>query len=241
MANYDKAYIIRYIEGGLAPAEQQQFEAALQNDPALAAELAQARDVMDTLRQRLPHDDTAAALRGTLQQLNREHFKPAAKIVSFKRYYAGIAAVAAIAILAVVLWPRGDDMDRWGNTQMLTSSERGDNADTILQQAAVYFNNNQFDKALPLLQKAVAGDSSSSMALFYRGVAQLHTHAVDAGRQDLERVYAGESVFRYEAAFYIALSYVQQKNTTAAKEWLQKIPAGTAVSEKAIQLGKKLE
>jgi tetratricopeptide (TPR) repeat protein len=132
-------------------------------------------------------------------------------------------------------------MDRWGATQMVSSSERGDNADSLLQQASVYFNNKQFDKALPLLEKAVVADSSNTMALFYRGVTRLHTHGIDAGRRDLEKVYGSESVFRYEAAFYVAVSYAQEKNAGAAKEWLQKIPEGTAVSEKAGELRKKME
>jgi len=241
MATYDKSYMIRYLEGELTPEERAGFEAALQSDPALVAELAECRELMETLRQRLPQDDTKAALRRSMQELNRVHFKRGAKLVSFKRYYTGVAAVAAIIILAVVLWPRGDYMDRWGATQMLSSSERGDNTDTLLQQASVYFNNKQFDKALPLLEKAVAVDSSNTMALFYRGVTKLHTHAIDAGRRDLERVYGSESVFRYEAAFYVAISYAQEKNTAVAKEWLQKIPEGTAVSEKAGELRKKME
>jgi len=241
MASYDKEYIIRYLEGELSPAEQPAFESALQSDPALAAELAECREVIHTLQQRLPQDDTAAALRRSMQELSRVHFKREAKLVSFKRYYTGVAAAAAIIILAVVLWPRGDYMDRWGATQMVSSSERGDNGDTLLQQASVYFNNKQFDKALPLLEKAVAADSSNTMALFYRGVAKLHTDAIDAGRRDLEKVYGSESVFRYEAAFYIAISYAQEKNIAMAKEWLDKIPGGTAVSEKAGELRKKME
>jgi len=241
MATYDKLYMIRYLEGELTPEEQQGFEAALQSDPALAAELAECREVINTLQQRLPQDDTATALRRSMQELNREHFKREAKLVSFKRYYTGVAAAAAIIILAVVLWPRGDYMDRWGATQMVSSSERGDNADSLLQQASVYFNNQQFDKALPLLEKAVAVDSSNTMALFYRGVTRLHTHAIDSGRRDLERVYGSESIFRYEAAFYVAISYAGEKNVVVAKQWLDKIPSGTAVSEKAGELRKKME
>lgn len=241
MASYDKEYMIRYLDGELSPAERQAFESALQSDPALAAELAGCREVIHTLQQRLPQDDTAAALRRTMQDLNRVHFTREARVVSFKRYYTGIAAAAAIIILAVALWPRGDYMDRWGATQMVSSSERGDNTDSLLQQASVYFNNNQFDKALPLLEKAVAADSVNTMALFYRGVTRLHTLAIDAGRRDLEKVYGSESVFRYEAAFYVAISYAQEKNAGAAKEWLNKIPEGTEVSGKAGELRKKLE
>lgn len=241
MATYDNAYIIRYIEGDLSPEERQAFEAALQTDASLAASLALYREVETVLQQRLPADAGVTALRERMEELKKVHFAKGPKRIPVIRYITGFAAAAAIIVFAIVLWPRGDYMDRFGGTQMVSSAERGDGADSLLQQAAVYFNKGQFDRALPLLQKSVAADSSNTMALFYRGVAQLHMHAIDAGRQDLERVYNTESIFRYEAAFYTALSYAQQKNAIAAREWLDKIPAGTPVSEKAAELRKKVE
>ncbi|MES1249196.1 MAG: hypothetical protein ABUL46_00855, partial [Chitinophaga rupis] len=68
-----------------------------------------------------------------------------------------------------------------------------------------------------------------------------HTGAVAAAQKDLEQVYKGGSLLQYEAAFYMALSYAGEKNTTAAKEWLHKIPDGTPVSEKAKELMEKME
>ena len=61
------------------------------------------------------------------------------------------------------------------------------------------------------------------------------------GEKDLTSVYNGESLLRYEAAFYIALTYAGEKNKTAAMEWLDKIPAGTPVSTRANELRHKLK
>jgi tetratricopeptide (TPR) repeat protein len=124
---------------------------------------------------------------------------------------------------------------------MLSTTERGTNADSLLQQAAVFFNRQEFTKALPLLDKAVKADSSSQLALFYRGIAGWHTGATDAARTDLQQVYNGESLLRYEAAFYMALIYASGKNNTAATEWLKKIPEGTPVSARAKELENKLK
>ena len=66
------------------------------------------------------------------------------------------------------------------------------------------------------------------------------TVAQKKSRKDLERVFNGESIFQYEAAFYIALGYAEEKNRKMAEEWLKKIPAGTNASERATQLLKKL-
>src|SRR5258708_16772454 len=112
---------------------------------------------------------------------------------------------------------------------MVSTTERGGNADSLLQQAAVFFNRQEFAKALPLLDRAVKADSSSQLALFYRGVAGWHTGAIEEARKDLGQVYNGESLLRYEAAFYIALSYAIQKNNAAAKKYLNKFTEGNTI------------
>lgn len=256
MATYDKEMIIRYVEEELSAEERRQFEADLQQDPSLAGEVALYKEVRSVLQERLKSDEGRDALRATLQGMNKKHFgtdagamadiaggRREAKRISMSRWLTGMAAAASVILAVVLLWPsgKGNYLDSLGRTEMISTTERGGNADSLLQQAAVYFNQQQFDKALPLLDKAVKEDSSSQLALFYRGVAAWHTGAVDAARKDLKQVYKGGSLLQYEAAFYMALSYAGQKNKPAAKEWLSKIPEGTPVSEKARELDKKLE
>ncbi len=271
MATYDKELIVRYAEDELTEEEKRQFETDLQKDPSLAAELSLYRELKVTLQQRLPHDATGEALRSTLSDLNKMHFEPAAgpaqsisstqavnpahsinpvrtinpaKRISPFRWMTAAAAAACIVVATVLLWPshnNEDAFDRLGHTEMVSTTERGANADSLLQQAAPFFNRQEFAKALPLLDRAVRADSSSQLALFYRGVAGWHTGAIDAARKDLEQVYNGESLLRYEAAFYMALSYATQKNNAAAEELLKKIPEGTPVSGRAKELENKLK
>lgn len=191
------------------------------------------------LQQRLPEDKTAAALRHTLQRLNKEHFAVKGRVIAFKKIYAVVAAAAVIAFV-VLLWPQESYMDEFGKTRMISTMERGNLNDSVLQQATIHFNRENFVKALPLLKQVVTADTASQMALFYLGVAELHTGAINSARKNLEKVYSGESIFRYEAAFYLALSYAGQKDSPGAIKWLQKIPAGTPVSEKAGKLLQKL-
>jgi len=257
MATYDKEMIIRYVEDELPAEERQQFEEDLQKDASLADEVALYRELKLVLQERLPADAGVDALRGTLTGMNTRYFEASsaagtssvvrdlpragAKRISMTRWVAGMAAAASVILAVVLLWPSRDYLERLGRTEMISTTERGGNADSLLQQASVYFNQQQFDKALPLLDRAVREDSSSQLALFYRGVAAWHTGAVAAARKDLERVYKGGSLLQYEAAFYMALSYAREKNATAAREWLHKIPEGTPVSEKAKELEKKME
>jgi tetratricopeptide (TPR) repeat protein len=251
MATYTNEDIIRYVEEEMSLEEKQKMEEDLRSDPSLVESVALYRQLRSALRERLP-DEGAAALRQTLGSMRGRYFgggssgedTGGARVVKMKvrpfRVIAGMAAAAAVLVAVVLLWP-SDYLNTYGKTQMVGVTERGEGNDSLMEQASGYFNGGQFDKALPLLDQAYRKDSTNQTALFYRGVARLHTGAVDGARQDLQRVYTGESLFRYEAAFYMALSFAQQKNKDAATQWLNKIPAGAPGADKAAGLRRKLE
>jgi hypothetical protein len=246
MPTYDKEFIIRYVDGELDAAERRDFEVQLEQDPSLAGEVALYQELKATLSDRLPPDNTATALRARLSALNKEYFKPdtGARRIPMVRWASGIAAAAVLLVVATLfLWPSDNRSlyRRLGDTQMVGLTERGDQTDTLIQQAAGYFNRKEFAKALPLLDRAVSTDSANQLALFYRGVASLHIGSIAAARVDLEKVYAAGSLLRYEAAFYLALSFAEEKNNAAAKDWLQRIPADAPVSARAKELKTSLK
>ena len=245
MPTYDNEFIIRYVEGELDAAERQDFEAQLERDPALAREVALYRELKATLSERLGTDDKAMTLQQRLSALNTEYFstRTGASRIPMARWATGIAAAVLLIVATLLIWPsdKGSLYRRLGNTQMVGLTERGDQTDTIMQEAASYFNRKEFAKAFPLLDRAVKADSANQLALFYRGVAGLKTGAVAAARADLGRVYDAGSLFRYEAAFYLALSFAEEKNDDAARSWLKKIPADAPVSERAKELETSLK
>lgn len=157
----------------------------------------------------------------------------------FRKYMVGIAAAAAVLFTVVMLWP-SDYLNTYGKTQMVGVTERGEGNDSLMEQAAEYFNGGKFDKAAPLLDEVYRKDSGNATALFYRGVAFLHMGEVEKARGDLQRVYSGGSLFQYEAAFYMALSYARKDKETAL-QWLNKVPVGAPAYDKAKELRKKIE
>lgn len=258
MATHDKETIIRYVEDELSESEKRQFEADLRADPGLAAETALYRELRDTLAQRLAPDGTAEGLRATFEELNRQHFagpqvelappspglaEPRIGRRPARLYWIGSAVAAAAVVIALVVYlpsRQNGSLGDLGRTQMIGMAERGNNTDTLMQQAATYFNADQFDKALPILNTVVRSDSANQLALFYRGVTEMHTGALATSRADLEKVYGGTSAVQYEAAFYIALGYAQAHDNATARQWLQKIPADAPVSARAKKLAEKI-
>lgn len=243
MATYDNQWIIRYVDGELGPEELGPFEAAMGADPELSAQVEQYRELKAVLQERLPGDQTLEALIERTARLNREYFGPVSSTLPSRRvpvlrWLAPVAAAACILVAIVLLWPGDYDhkLDRLGQTEMIGITERGVQTDSLLQEAAIYFNQKQFDKALPLLNGAVVADTSSQLALFYLGVAAWHTGDITLARNSLTRVFDRGSVLKNDAAFYMALSYAKEKNKTLALEWLRKIPVMAPEHLKAKEL-----
>lgn len=232
MATYDNQWIIRYVDGELSSEELGAFETALKTDTGLAAEVARYRELKTVLQERLPDDPTRESLIQRTTQLNKQYFepgtsRPATGRARMLRWLVPVAAAACILAVTVLLWP-GDynhKLDQLAQTEMIGVTERGVQTDSLLQEAAVYFNRKQFDKALPLLNGAVVADTSSQLALFYLGIAAWHTGDVALARSSLTQVYDRGSVMKNDAAFYMALTYAQEKNKRMALDWLRKIPA----------------
>jgi tetratricopeptide (TPR) repeat protein len=267
MSIYTNEDIVRYVEDEMSFEEKQKMEEDMRSDAALSESVALYRQVRETLEQRLPTDGDAAAFRRKLDAMRGKYFAGSggngtsggdidtgyplgknepggAKMVKMKmrfpRYIVGVAAAAAILFVVVILWP-SDYLNGYGKTRMAGVAERGEGNDTVMERASEYFNAEQFEKALPLLDQVYHMDSTDQTALFYRGVAKLHTGATEEARQDLRKVFDGESLFRWEAAFYMALSYAQKGDKMTARSWLDKIPAGAPVADRAAGLRKKLE
>jgi hypothetical protein len=245
MAADSNDMVIRYAEDELDAEQRRLFETRLKTDPALQAELNLYLELRTTLQQRLAPDETGQVLQQRLSTLNKEYFHPQAAVKKLPviRWAAGIAAAAVLIMAGIFLLRPSDNhslLDRLGRTEMVTT-ERGDNTDTLLQAASALFNRGDFTHALPLLDSTIKKDSASLLPRFYRGVAAWHTGATAIARADWLQVYNSPSLLRYEAAFYLALSFSAQKNTVAARQWLDSIPEGTPVSYKANELRTSLK
>ena len=249
---YESHNIIHYLTNELSPADREAFEAELDRDPGLAAETARYREMLGVLEDRLPEDKPGNALKSTLDGMREKYFGTASRgrVVDFPaakrpvmiqrstvRIISGIAAILVLVVAGLwVLRDNQSTLDKLGQTEMVTSLQRGGPSDTVLETAAERFNAGRFGEALPLLDMAVTADSSSQLARFYRGVTLWQLKRLPASRADLEAVYTGGSALQSEAAFYLALTYAQDKNTPTALFWLNRIPDDSPVASKANKL-----
>ncbi|PUZ19934.1 hypothetical protein DCM91_19745 [Chitinophaga costaii] len=112
-----------------------------------------------------------------------------------------------------------------------------DTASILQQQAAKAFNRRHFKEALQLLDKQLAQFPSDTLSLLYKGVSLMELDSLASARKLLQSVYAEEqATLRYEAAFYMALTYERQHNSPQAISWLVKVPQTAPNYGKAQQM-----
>lgn len=244
MNPYSYDDIARYAENDMTAEERQAFEQALQTDTALQEQLNLYRDVHDSLKHNFQKSDQQLGLEATLQQMRGEFFNKqssTAKVVSINRYLKYAMGVAAVLLIAVFLWKpwQGDLYEQYSEIKMLDPTERG-NSDSLLQKASIEFNDGHFGNASLYLNEARKQRPYDSFTEFYLGVSELKKGVPSQAKKVLEPLYNGESVYKYEAAFYMALCYLKEENKIACREWLQKIPVDAANYSKAQELLKKL-
>jgi predicted Zn-dependent protease len=232
MHSYTEEEIALYVNGDMTGADQQQFEQLLQRDKTLQEHVQHYRQVMTTLRNRLAPDAQDQALKQTLHSMNEEYFGHAEdNIRPVGVYIKWASAAAVIAILLIISlfhpWRQNDLYTEYATLQMVTAAERGDHTDTLLQQAAIEFNSQQYGLAQKNLEAAYKLEPDNALIQFYYAVSLVETGDHHTGQPLLEHVYAGNSVFKYDAAYFLALSYLKINNKDACRDWLQKIPAGT--------------
>jgi len=247
MKEFDYDKISRYIDGEMTAGETAAFEAEMQQNAELKAEVVLYNDVQGTLKAELHPSGNVTELRKTLAGLNEEFFtgqKTSAKVVSIKRT-RWISAIAAVLVMGLFLtiwspWKKDNLFDTYAATEMPGVEVRGQQSDSLLKEAALQFNNKKFADAVPMFEQVLRIDPQNSFARYYYAIALLQTGQIEQSRNQLTQVYNGSSVFHTDAAFYIALSYLKEKNKAQCRVWLEKITEGAGTYEKAKELLKKL-
>lgn len=247
MKEFDYDMINRYLDGGMNAEELKAFEASMQQDADLQNEVELLRDVNATLKIKFHPDENEIALRSSLKEMNAEFFankeKQAKVIPLSRRRWMTAAAAVFVSVLILTVWKpwkKEDLYDQYAAIQMPAIAERGATADSLLKQAVNNFNNKKFPEAIPAFEAVLKDSSQNAFVQYYYAIALLQNDKTEQSRTQLTSLYNGTSLFKYDAAFYMALSYLKEKNKPVCKDWLNKIPADAGPYSKAQELLKKL-
>lgn len=261
MLNEDKLLAVaRYLEGDMEPQERQDFETLLQKDAQLQEMQASYKDIHQTLKMKIAPRGEDLQLQNTLSAMNEQYFKassadaedhllrkPAdevkvAKVVSMKSYLKWVS-IAAVLVIGLFVWaPWSASLyDQYSFSKQMSVAERGADQQNPMAKAAALYNNGDYAEARKILQQEYMMNPQNPLLAYYFAITLIETGQAYEARTVLINLYNGESVFKYDSAFYVALSFVKQDDKAQAVVWLSRIPKENGNYEKAQSLMQKLK
>lgn len=218
--------IERYLLHQMPPEEAAAFAQKLSLDAALQRSVAE----MQVLLLGIQETTLAAKLDGFHESTQKEQFagaKKSAKIFSFKRLL-----IAAIVIGIVVLGAWAALFNKSETDNLFAQYFKPDSGlvtamsgtpDYAFDRAMVDYKTGNYNAAIDAWSSLQKKGPATDTLLYFLGAA--HLAANDAGRAIgyLQRVAtAPAGAFYYDAAWYLGLAYLKQKNTKEAIVFIRK-------------------
>ncbi len=259
MLNEDKILdVARYQEGDMDPQERVEFETMLQEDQQLRSLLADYNEIHQSLKIKIAPNSEDIKLRNKLSELNKQYFKSSsilpideedlkpdlslneAKVISIRSYLKWMS-VAAVLVIGLFVWaPWSTNLySQYSFSKQMSVAERGVEKQSQIVKASELYNDGDYAGARNILQKEYMMTPQNPMLAYYFSITLIETGQEYEARTVLVNLYNGKSVFKYDAAFYIALSFVKEDDKANALDWLAKIPKENGNYHKAQSLAKE--
>ncbi|MFY0253628.1 hypothetical protein ACDQ55_06690 [Chitinophaga sp. 30R24] len=214
-----------FLNGQMPEAERKAFSTRLQADTLLTQQVKRFDSIRQLLAQKICSDTNRDELQHLLYTHRNTWYTLKDASATPIRYYVILTALTAISIAVVMYispW-RKNIYRQFASTEMQIPSI---DSLRLPEDAILLFNHGHFNKAILILNNVINSNPSNQYALFYRGVALIEKNELSLARTDLLAVYNNSNDLRYDAAFYLALSYLKEGHKQECLEWLLKIPPG---------------
>ncbi len=245
----DKDYILieNYWENLLDDTQKTQVLQRAENEPAFAAAFEEVRQMRDWLRS----EPARQAFRQTNASLGQAFFgagsteqmgevatsdSPATEMtvkrggqwVQQRRWWA---VAATLAILMAVMWlfypkPNADLYRRYAlHTPPQWTVRSGDNPEAAVR-AERAFKQGDYPAALTALEAYAKAKPEDPSIAFYQAVCLIEINRAAEARALLQPLATGQSAWRDEARWYLALSWLKEKNMAESGKALSAIQPG---------------
>lgn len=246
MNERDTILLDNYFNGLLAPDEARTLLARAASDPDLKTEFS-LREKMEAFpRQEAERE----AFVTTLKSLGAEYFQekkletPQLTIArsNVRRW---VALAATLTLIAAAIWffnqpSEVPSYEQYAQHTPLSLTVMG-NTEQAKTDAETAFGQKNYAAALSALEQVLAAEPGNIKANLARGICLLELKRTAEARAIFEPLAAGNSALREDAAWYVALSFLQEKNMAACKAALAKIAAGEAHYAQAQEILKGLQ
>ena len=248
MNEQDFTLLNDYFNGQLSPSDAQQVRERAAADPDFSQEFSLRQEMEAFPRraaQRRAFTDTLVAVEKDFFRENAAENSQAPPRMTVKINWGRRLAVAATVLLLIsAYWffsqPATPEYRQYAQHAPLSLTVRGV-ADQSISDAEKAFAAKDYAGALAPLERILTADPGNITAQLYKGICLLELGRPAEARATWVTIANGQSALRSEAEWYIALSYLKEKNYAACKTALQNIESGADRYKDAEALLKKLK
>lgn len=228
-----------YLNKELSLDEITAFENRLRNDVAFKKQFEAYKETTQFLNLRFSAQ--APDFKENLKTIAANHFKEAAKkdVKVFLLQSKWFAIAAVLVVFMGVLFfnqsanPTFSDYNTHNEAQLVERSAQN----ASLQAAQEAFNTKKYDEAVVLFENVLLENSTSEIELYY-GISLLEIDKTKEAEKIFTSLKNGNSVYKEEAIWYLALSSLKQKKLEDCKKYLQQITKDAekySVAQKLLQ------
>ena len=235
----------RYLDGKLSGDELRDFEKSLRDDPELAGELDQYKQlneaseklfIEDSADQQAKDDIRAFKKQDIEKDIDLQHFrkemdKAGRRRISTMWYAAAVVLAGIMTALLVILLRSSVEMpeiyamyyEEYHQSDKLWEFTRSN--DDLYFAVRVY-ESGDYSRASLLFRQLADSLPFSPYAEFYAGLIGIHQERWEKAIESFRRVIsAGDSEIKTDAEWYLGLCYLMVDNASAAREQFEKLAA----------------
>ena len=243
----DQDYILfeGYISKTLSLEDIAAFENRLKNDPELKQAFITFKDLNNFLEHKFENDISLNAYKNNVHTVSDSYFNKesvtATKIVKFTPWKYAIAA-SVIVLLGLFVFNNfsSPTYNDFSNYDTISLTVRGEQESTV-KAAETAFNSANYVEADKAFKKLLELDGNNAEYQFYYAITNIELDKFKDADLLLQNLSEGNSAYKYNAVWYLALSKLKQKQNEACISILKTIPEDAEDYKQVQKLLRKLE
>ncbi|WP_024772269.1 tetratricopeptide repeat protein [Aquimarina macrocephali] len=234
----------RFCSNELSATEEKTLTKLISENESIAKELKLYQELNSHLDTRFASEKEEEALENNLKIIGDSHFNRKAttketKVIRMPAWAYAAAASVAIIFGVYFFGQSSPTYNDFANIPELSITERG-NTEKNSKNAEHAFNSKDYAEAEKHLLILLSKDENNAEYQFYYGLSLLEQDKYVATTRVLEKLYQGNSGYKYKALWFESLNQLKQKKYDQCAALLKNIPEDAEDYVRAQELLKKM-
>jgi len=232
---------VKYVEGDLDEREFKAFEEALRYDSELQDYLSSYREINRNVGQHLKEVLSFSKFRNVKTKTENDEPYVAEKITYGLDYlwFIGWALAFVIALMVWKPW-KTNLYDQFGYDNKIIASSLVKTSYQDFEKAAQFLEKKDYYQAKQIVSKTFTQNPDDFKLASSYAMILIADNCLETGREILYPFAEESSIYKQDAAYMLALSFLKAGDSENCKRWLKKITVDSTNYQQSVELLDKL-